>query len=538
MQKQSKESLGIAKIFALIEANGEVCAAVKRKKLGRTTLSIKDARSGYLRCSRFIDLIRINRGAQDRLSMMFGHFPVLAIRHLTEADCFLLHELFEVKAFLWHYLQLRNQLIDLDLADLHPLPDLQGLFNTLDPEHNGLPTFQLSGLYSSRLSSLISKRQEISHKLKETRYRDLEKAKSSLEMPTLKEEFVIARSKQNEISRLQDSGSFLVSNQNLANYTFRLADSPLAMQLKQDLHAIAEAITEEEAVVLEELSRQIKSNLKQLEQAYNSIEEISWDFCLAEFAQKYGCCIPRLSDAEDGIFCGLSLVGAVNLPLKIALQDKQRCFQPLDICLKQTGNLITGPNMGGKSTVLTTLGQMCYLATFGIPLPAREAELPIFEVIYYNHDSGENSDTLSSFGREVVSLVTALGKKGSKLFLLDEFAKGTNPAEGESICLATLNYLYSKGIPFVAATHFSAPAKLHNLAHFSIKGVDDAIFKTLENMDDTSLETRLKLLSEAMDYALMVVEGTMLPPQCAVKIASLLGLPAEITRQITEGIPQ
>jgi hypothetical protein len=86
----------------------------------------------------------------------------------------------------------------------------------------------------------------------------------------------------------------------------------------------------------------------------------------------------------------------------------------------------------------------------------------------------------------------------------------------------------------VAATHFSAPTRLKEVSHFSIKGIPPEALKELEGTSRNTLEERLKHLSEAMDYSLQLLKKTQTPPKCALRIASILGMPDEITNQIDE----
>jgi len=326
-----------------------------------------------------------------------------------------------------------------------------------------------------------------------------------------------------------------VINENLANYSFKLADSPIALKIKQEIESLRNAIAEEETCILQNLSNKVQACISDLEIAYHSTGELSWDHCLAEFSIQYGCCIPELLPWYDDRFPGISITAAANLPLKLYLETHNRSYQALDFSFSNDANLITGPNMGGKTTALITLGQLCSLAALGIPLPAKQATLPIYDHVYYNHNSNDNSENLSSFGREVVAFNAALQKKGRTLMLLDEFAKGTNPAEGEAICLAVIKYLSATAHTLVAATHFTAPAKLEGIAHFSIKGIGEKDFSHLQMLPEGDMKSRLKLLSEAMDYALISLPGTSNPPQCAVKIATILGLPKEILEIIDNG---
>lgn len=531
--KQILESLSMDKIYALIESKGELESYAKRHKLARSHVNISEIKAGYARIKQLMHELSNNKALKSFLDDVFCHNPSLAISHIKQTESLQMHEFFELKSFLWNYMRLWEKLSAADLHLLHPMPDMSHLFKALDPEANKLPVFRISPQYSPKLAKLLELRQSLSNKLKEKRAADLQAAKHTLSMPSLKDEFVMPRSRHEAVTRILSSKLFVVKSENLANYTFCLADTADALAIKQELNSLQLEITDEETKVLYELSKLVHSCLPQLETAWHSTVELCWDYMLSCFALKYGCCIPKILDWTKDSFPGISLVSAVNLPLKLYLEVNHRSYQALDICLSNTANLITGPNMGGKSTALITLGQICHLASIGIPVPAKQAELPIYDSVYYNHDKGENSENLSSFGREVIAFNAALQRKGRCLMLLDEFAKGTNPAEGEAICMAVFRYLSSSHHSLFAATHFSAPARLPGISHFSIKGISEADFQKLQNTPDTDTRHRLKLLSEAMDYSLIALKGKGSPPQCAVKIASILGLPQEILDQLS-----
>lgn len=533
MPKMIRENLGLNKLLNLIEAKGELCSAVKRHKLAKSPKNIEGLRTEYTHIQLLRDLLQMDKATAAKLDNLFGHIQDVAVNHLLNAPELELHEFFELKNFLWHYGQLRDVLNDSGLGSLHALPDLGDLFSLLDPEGNNLPTFRISPLYSADLRRALDNLQVLSLKLKQTREIDLKQARAELELPTLKEAFVVSRNRQEMLSKVLACKYFVLSSENMANYSFQLADSPLALSLKSDVQAVTKAIHDIEGEIKDMLRQKVQTCAIGLKQAWHSTNELAWDYTLAQFALKYNCCIPELLDfAEEVKFPGIQLEGAINLPVKLFLEEIKRTYQPLDICLKNAANLITGPNMGGKSTALITIGQACALAAMGIPIPAKSAHLPIYADIYYNHDSGENSETLSSFGREVVSLTLALKRSGRKLILLDEFAKGTNPAEGEAICMAVIKYLQTTPHTLISATHFSAPAKLKGIAHYTIKGIEAEGFARLDNLPDTSLEARLKLLSAEMDYSLVGLPSGEIPPQCAVRIAAILGLPTQILEQI------
>ncbi len=529
MHKKLRESLKLETIFSLIETYCEAGSTVKRHKLAARPswdqLQSQYANTGWLmRQLQRLPLLK------DKLEELFSHFPLLALEHYALSSCLETFEFFEIKTFLWVYGRLVALLKELEGEKIHPLPDLEKLFKLLDPEGNGMPAFRLSPIYNKTLLHLTDKRADLAYKLKQENASTLEKAKAKLNMPNLKEEFILPRSQTDLIERIQQSAFFVLCSESLANLSFRLADSYKALRYKAELKLLNEEIAEAERKVLRKLTSELIKHFTKLQTAYKSCCELAWEYSLAVFALKHACCLPRLSKKYDKI----SVKKATNLPLKLALESQNRHYQSLDLVFEQSGNLLTGPNMGGKSTALITLAQLCHLAAWGIPLPAQEAELPVFDEVYYNHDSGENSENLSSFGREVVSLVQMLSRKGHKLILLDEFARGTNPEEGEALCLAVLKHLLQSGQTFVAATHFSAPTRLPGLAHFSIKGISDNTLSELESQGKAALEERLKHLSEAMDYSLQRLKQNQVPPKCAVRIATILGLPEEILSNLPE----
>jgi dsDNA-specific endonuclease/ATPase MutS2 len=171
------------------------------------------------------------------------------------------------------------------------------------------------------------------------------------------------------------------------------------------------------------------------------------------------------------------------------------------------------------------------MARLAIPLASKAAELPVFDHVSYNYNP--HQENLSSFGREIIGLKQALSAGQRSLILLDEFAKGTNPTEGEALSSAVLLHLLGTDHYCVAATHFTAPAMLKDIAQYVMAGrKEDSLAKLAEHSD---LAQRLKLLSEAMDYRLIRLKKNQAPPMAAIRIARALGLPKEIL-DILEGI--
>ena len=131
---------------------------------------------------------------------------------------------------------------------------------------------------------------------------------------------------------------------------------------------------------------------------------------------------------------------------------------PIDLRLfeGQQGLILTGPNTGGKTVSLKTLGLLSMMNQFGLALPAKEGtSLPIFDGIFADiGDEQSLSQSLSTFSAHIVNISAICEIAGNQsLVLLDELGSGTDPQEGSAIAMAILDCLIDKGCRFAITTH-------------------------------------------------------------------------------------
>lgn len=131
---------------------------------------------------------------------------------------------------------------------------------------------------------------------------------------------------------------------------------------------------------------------------------------------------------------------------------------PIDIELNGDTRIlmITGPNTGGKTVALKTLGLFALMTQCGLHVPAESAKLPVFETIYADiGDEQSIEQSLSTFSSHLTNLVSFLAKVDAQsLVLLDELGAGTDPVEGAALARAMLEYLLKTNAICAVATHY------------------------------------------------------------------------------------
>lgn len=212
--------------------------------------------------------------------------------------------------------------------------------------------------------------------------------------------------------------------------------------------------------ILRNFSNQIEGCADGITYSYNTVVDMDMVFAKAQLAREYKATKPELN--EDGVID----IRAGRHPL-----IDQKKVVPVSLALKKDEKmlLITGPNTGGKTVTLKLVGLFTLMAMSGLFIPAKSANLSIFDGVYSDiGDEQSIEQSLSTFSSHIKNTIGILNVITDKsLVLFDELGAGTDPGEGAALAVSIAEYLLRVGAKSFITSHFN------DLKEFSLvtKGV-------------------------------------------------------------------
>jgi dsDNA-specific endonuclease/ATPase MutS2 len=218
-------------------------------------------------------------------------------------------------------------------------------------------------------------------------------------------------------------------------------------KLKDELSELEIAQSNEERRILYVLSSLIGENSFDIHLNMEAMETLDFIFAKAKLSADMKAILPAINTdrrifIEDGRHPLLKAAECV--PLNFSLGEGTR------------GIVITGPNTGGKTVALKTIGLLQLMAQSGLHVPCNSADLCMNNVVLCDIGDGQSiSENLSTFSSHITNIILILNHTSKEtLVLLDELGSGTDPAEGMGIAIAILDELKNKNCLFVATTHY------------------------------------------------------------------------------------
>ncbi|MDP2743617.1 MAG: endonuclease MutS2 [Dehalococcoidia bacterium] len=289
--------------------------------------------------------------------------------------------------------------------------------------------------------------------------------------------------------------------------------------------ALRETVVEEKREVeriLQRLSAEVGSHEEEISRNIALTAELDLALAKARYARQAKAVEPVVVDVSDdrpaagepaGVLRLLEarhpLLGDAAVPLSVEIG---RDFLAL---------VITGPNTGGKTVALKTIGLLSLMTQAGIPIPASAgSQIPLFDNIFADiGDQQSIESTLSSFSWHMGNIVRIVRQgTGKSLVVLDELGGSTDPVEGAALAIAILRYFLKRGAMTVATTHFG---EVKAFAHVTA-GIQNASF----DFDPVTLTPTYHLTTG-------IAGGSN-----ALAVATRLGLPAEIISEAERILPE
>ncbi len=262
--------------------------------------------------------------------------------------------------------------------------------------------------------------------------------------------------------------------------------------------------------ILRALSAQVGQAAADIETTVETVAELDLALAKAKLGEALACNeLPYLSDDQPWLAHGPAELRLVNARHPLLTGE----VVPISIWVGDAYSivLITGPNTGGKTVALKTVGLLTLMAQAGLPIPADlGSRIPVFDSVHADiGDEQSIEQSLSTFSSHVGNIIRILAKaEPNSLVLLDELGAGTDPSEGTALAQAILHHLLDVGATTVATTHHG---QLKLFAHVTPGIVNASVEFDLETLAPT--------------YRLTIG----LPGQSnALAIADRLGMPADI----------
>ena len=275
--------------------------------------------------------------------------------------------------------------------------------------------------------------------------------------------------------------------------------------------------------ILRNLSTEVGTHEVDISRDIELMSELDLSLAKSRYARKLRAVEPTLTDFNDKGKQGIDEPAVVLKLVEARHPLLDDTAVPLSVEMGRDFSVlvITGPNTGGKTVALKTIGLLSLMTQCGIPIPASaDSQIPIFDSIFADiGDEQSIEQTLSTFSAHVGNIVRIINQATEKsLVLLDELGTSTDPVEGSALAVAVLGHFLSRRTMTVATSHFS---EVKAFAHVT------------KGMQNASFAFDMATLTPTYHLTIGIPSGSN-----ALAVARRLGLPQEIIAEAERLVPE
>lgn len=363
-------------------------------------------------------------------------------------------ELMQISSTIHASRMIRRFIEDLIEED-HPIPHLEGLTGQIVVLADLEETIRLAiddngAVLDSASDALRSLRNQLRAKESRVRERLESMIRSSNAQKMLSDAIVTIRNDRFVIPVKQEyRGHYggIIHDQSSSGQTLFIEPQSI-VQLNNELQEIRVKEQQEIERILIELSGKVAENSHELFVIVKVLGEIDFMFAKARYGRKIKASKPKMNDEGR-----ISLFKARHPLIPIDEVVANDVFLGKDF----TTIVITGPNTGGKTVTLKTVGLCTLMAQAGLQIPALDgSEMAVFSSVFADiGDEQSIEQSLSTFSSHMVNIVEILNEvEFGSLVLFDELGAGTDPQEGAALAISILDEVYKTGARVIATTHY------------------------------------------------------------------------------------
>jgi len=450
-----------------------------------------------------------------------------SFKRIEDKDTLSTVELFEIKTYVNHLDKLFSLLKKLNWElpsslSVVPIPSIREL---LDPQNTGVNTFYIYEEYSQLLRDTREKIRDMEGDLFRRRVESRNSVHKDLDIKLRPNgEIIINKNNKEMLELIEKYKGLVYSSETYMNITYRVKTDEDEDRLLESMEGLRQVEEEEELKVRKILTGELRKVIGLLISNAEAIGELDLLMAKGYLAIGMKGTRPLVVDQET-----VHILEGRHIKVEDSLRKQDKEFTPITLTLKKGVTCITGANMGGKTISLKLIGLLSAMAQYGLFVPAEKMEFSFKDYIFFSLGDLQSVDMgLSTFGAEILEIKDIINRADEKgLILVDELARGTNPAEGYAISKAILSHLKDKQSITVVTTHFDGLTQDESIRHLQVKGLTAVDYKTLR--EEISLGVSgIEKVHQYMDYSLVEVGSENKVPRDAINIARIMGLQEEI----------